>query len=213
MKIKGPAGIGYWLALLGLFLGLAFFGLAIAAWASGSFPPVGLYQSMISVVTLLSVPVIVLLWVIVHQVTPAEKRVFSLGSLVLMTIFATLTSINRYNALSVVSQAMSMGKSEGLEWFTPYGWPSIMAAMENLAWGFYYGLACLCLAPAFGKDRLERAVFWTLIASGGLSLVSFPAQVLNSMPLSMLGILAWGPGFMLLAALWALWFKRQENRG
>jgi hypothetical protein len=154
----------------------------------------------------------VLLWATIHQVTPAEKQLFSLGSLVLMTVFATVISINRYNSLTVVPQATAMGKSEGLEWFLPYGWPSIMAAMEVLGWGFYYGLACLCLAPVFDGNRLEKAIFWTLIASGGLSLVAVLGQVLNNVPLNALGILAWGPGSILLTALWSQWFKKQENR-
>lgn len=202
---------GYWLSLFSLLLGVAYFGLVIAALVSGDFPPVGLYQSLISVVTILSVPGIVLLWVVIHHITPAEKQVFSLGSLVLMAIFATLTSINRYNALTTVPQATVMGKTDGLEWFLPYGWPSIMAAMEVLAWGFYYGLACLCLAPVFGKTKLEQAIVWTLIASGGLSLVATLGQVVNSALLNMTGILAWGPGFILLLALWMRWFKKQEN--
>lgn len=57
-----------------------------------------------------SIPGLILLWVVVHQVAPKEKQVFSLASLVLMTIFATLISVNRYTALTVVSQAMRMGK-------------------------------------------------------------------------------------------------------
>jgi hypothetical protein len=212
MKSDHTLELGYWLSLLVLLLGLAYLGLVIAALASGSFPPVGLCQTLMNVVILLTIPCLVLLWVIVHQVTPAEKQAFSLGSLVLMTIFATFASINRYNALTVVLQATAMGKSEGLEWFLPYGWPSIMAAMEVLAWGFYYGLACLCLAPVFGKNRLEKTIFWTLIASGGLSFFAVLGQVLNSVPLSALGILAWGPGAILLMVLWAQWFKKQESR-
>jgi len=212
MKVNRTLDFGYWLTLLGLFLGLVYLGLVIAALASGNFPPVGLLQSLMNVCILVTIPAIVLLWVIVHQVTPPEKQVFSLGSLVLMIIFATPASINRYNALIVVSQATAMGKTDGLEWFLPYGGPpSIMVAMEVLGWGFYYGLACLCLAPVFGKDRLEKAVFWTLIASGVLSLVAVLAQVLNSLLLSMAGVIAWGPGVILLMVLWALWFKRQKN--
>ena len=212
MKIDRTLRIGYWLSLLGLLLALAYFGLVIATLASGNFPPVGLYESMISVVTLLIAPVLVLLWATIHQVTPAGKQVFSLGSLVLIAIFATLTSINRYNAITVVPQATAMGVSEGLDWFLPYGWPSIMFAMEALAWGGYFGLACLCLAPAFGGNRLEKAIFWTLFACGVLSLASVLGQVLDSFPLGVLGILAWGPGFILLSVLWARWFKVQENR-
>ena len=212
MKIDPTLRFGYWLSLLVLVLALAYLGLIIAALASGDFPPVGPLQMPISVVTLFSVPAMVLLWTIIHQVTPAGKRAFSLGSLVLMVVFATLTSINRYNALTVVPQATAMGRSEGLEWFLPYGWPSIMAAMEVLAWGFYYGLACLCLAPVFGGNRLEKVIFWTLVVSGVLSLVAVLGQVLDSVPLNGLGILAWGPGGILLTVLWARWFKVQENR-
>jgi hypothetical protein len=212
MNVKSTARIGYWLSLLTLLLGLVYFGLVLTALASGNFPPAGRLQTLLNVGILLSMPAMVLLWATIHQVTPAGKRAFSLGSLVFVAILSTLTSINRYNALTVVPQATAMGVSEGLEWFLPYGWPSIMFAMEVLAWGGYFGLACLCLAPAFGGKGLKKAIFWTLIANGGLSLAALLGQLLQNFPLSALGVLAWGPGFILLAALWARWFKVQENR-
>jgi hypothetical protein len=202
--------IGYWLALFLLLLGAGYLGLLVAVFATGGLPPVEPVQTLLHVGILITAPVLVLLWAVIHQVTPAEKRAFSLGSLALMILFATFTSINRYNALTAVRQAVMMDKTEGLEWFLPYGWPSIMLAMEVLSWGYYYGLACLCLAPALGKSRLERALFWTLIASGGLSLAAALGQVLDSFSLSLLGPLAWGPGAILLAVLWALWFKRTD---
>jgi hypothetical protein len=212
MKIDRTLRFGYWLSLLSLLLGLVYSGLVIAALASGTFPPAGLIATLLHVGILLTVPVLVLLWATIHLVTPAERQVFSLGSLVLIAIFGTLTSINRYNALTVVPQATAMGASEGLDWFLPYGWPSIMTAMEVLAWGGYFGLACLCLAPVFGGNRLEKAIFWTLIASGGLSFFAVLSQVLDNPPLSALAVLAWGPGFILLTVLWARWFKVKENR-
>ena len=209
MKDNSTLRTGYWLSLLVLLMGVAYFGLLTVALASAGMPPVEPYQSLIGIVTLLVAPCMILLWAAVHYVTPAGKRAFSLGSLALMAIFATLTSINRYNALTAVPQAMAMGEIDGLEWFLPYGSHSIMLAMENLAWGFYYGLACLCLAPAFGRGGLEKAVFWTLIASGGVSLASALGYVLNNLLLSVLGPLAWGPGLILLTGLWMRWFKKQ----
>jgi len=211
MRIERTLRFGYWLSLLGLLLAVTYFFLVIAALASGTFPPEGLLQTLMNVVIMLVIPTMILIWVTIHQVTPAEKQVFSLGSLVLLAIFCVPTSINRYNALTIVPQAVAMGKSEGLEWFLPYGSPSVMAAMEVLSWGFYYGLSCLLLAPVFGGNGLEKAIFWSLIASGGLSLFSILGQVLNSIPLSMPGVLAWGPGLILLTVLWTLWFRKQEN--
>jgi hypothetical protein len=208
VKNDGTLGLGYWLSLLVLVLGLAYFGVLVASLASAGSPSVEPYQSLISIVTLLTAPCMILLWVVIHQVTPAGKREFSLGSLILIAIFATLTSINRYNALTTVSQAIAMGRTDELEWFLPYGRPSIMLAMEVLAWGFYYGLACLCLAPVFGKGGLERAIFWTLIASGGLSFAAILGHVLNNPLFTMLGAVAWGPGLILLMGLWMRWFKK-----
>jgi hypothetical protein len=213
MEINRTLRIGYWLSLLGGFLGLVYFGLVIASLGSGTLLPTGLIATLLHVGVLLTAAVMVLLWAIIHHVTPAEKQAFSLGSLVFIAIFATLTSINRYNALTVVPQAAAMGGREGLDWFQPYGWPSIMFAMEVLAWGGYFGLACLCLAPAFGRKGLEKAIFWTLIACGGLSLFAILSQVLNNPPLFLPAVLAWGPGLILLTVLWARWFKvREENR-
>jgi hypothetical protein len=139
-----------------------------------------------------------------------RKKIFTRTSLALIVIFATLTSINRYVALTVVRQSIDMGITEGLNWFMPYGWPSIMAAMEVLAWGFFLGLAILFLAPVFQTGKLELAIFWTLIISGILSLIAVIGQVINSVILNMLGIIAWGPGLLLLFSLLAFWFKNSE---
>jgi hypothetical protein len=54
---------------------------------------------------------------------------------------------------------------------------------------------------------LEKAIFWLLILSGVLCLLSSVGQVLNNAALNMLGIAAWGPGMIALTVLLAIWFK------
>jgi hypothetical protein len=203
--------MGYWLSLINLVGGLVYFSLVSIAYLDGGLPPVEPYQTMISIITFFSIPGIILLWVVIYRITPPSKKLYSLSSLVMITIFATLTSLNRYNSLAMVPQALAMGKTDGLQWFLPYGWPSLMAAVEVLAWGVYYGLACLCLAPAFRQGRLEKTIFWTLILSGGLSMLSALGQVLNNIALNLLGIIAWGPGFIFLMVLWMRWFTKLQG--
>jgi hypothetical protein len=198
---------GYWLSIIAVVLAAAYLLGVLAILLFDTFPPGEPFQSFIGAVTLLSVPVLVVLWVALRQALPADKRIFGTASLALIVIFGTLTSINRYVSLTVVPQALQKGQTEGLAWFQPYAWPSIMAAMEVLAWGFYLGLALLCLAPAFSRGRLERAIFWVLIVSGGLCLLAGLGQVLNNAALGMMGIVAWGPGLIILLALLAVWFK------
>jgi hypothetical protein len=202
--------LGYWLSVISLILAVGYLLAVLAIILFDRMPPSASYQNLVSVITLVSVPVLLWLWVTIHETLPADKHLFSLGSLVMMTIFGVLTSINRYVSLTVVPQALAQGKTEGLGWFQPYGWPSIMAAMEVLAWGFYLGLAFFCLAPAFVKEKLERLIFWTLIISGVLCLLAVLGQVLNSAWLNILGILAWGPGLIMLLILLARLFKETE---
>lgn len=202
---------GYWTSLLGVSLTLIYLTAVAGMFISGAIPPAEPYLSIISAVSLASAPALIFLWVILHNSVPPMQKVFTQTSLALMVIFATLTSINRYVAMTVVPQSMKLGITDGLNWFMPYGWPSIMAAIEVLAWGFFLGLAFLFLAPVFRTGRLELAIFWTLIGSGIFSLIAVLGQVLNSVVLNMLGIIAWGPGLIVLFALLASWFKNSDQ--
>mgnify|MGYP007106202940 CR=1 FL=1 len=201
--------LGYWVSLIEIVLAVAYLAAVAAMFITGNIPPAEPYISIVSVVSLVSAPLFVFLWAILNNTASSETRVFTQTSLALILIFAALTSINRYVALTVVRQSMDMGITDGLSWFMPYGWPSIMAAIEVLAWGFFLGLAFLFLAPVFRKDRLELAIFWTLILSGLLALVAVLGQVINSVILNMLGIVAWGPGLIVLFTLLACRFKTQ----
>jgi hypothetical protein len=96
----------------------------------------------------------------------------------------------------VVKQSLSTGDINGLQWFMPDQWPSSIAAIEFLAWGFFLGLACLCLAPVFIASRLGYPIFWNLIVTGTLSLVAICGQVagINAQsfcPFTVAGMLAW----------------------
>jgi hypothetical protein len=202
--------LGYWVSLVEIVLAIAYLAAVAAMFITGTIPPAEPYISIVSVVSLASAPLFVFLWAILHNTASSETRIFTQTSLALIVIFATLTSINRYVALTVVRQSMDMGITDGLNWFMPYGWPSIMAAMEVLAWGFFLGLAFLFLAPTFRKGKLELAIFWTLIISGILALVAVLGQVMNSVILNMLGIIAWGPGLIILFSLLASWFRNTK---
>ena len=200
-------------------LGIIYVGLIGIMMLSGSgFPPVEPYQTMFNILILLTAAWMVIYWVVLHQAVQGEKKIFSLASLVMIVIFATLTSINRYVGLTVVKQSLLSGNTSGLQWFLPYGWPSVMLALEILAWGFFFGLACLCLAPAFTNGKLERAIFWTLIATGILSLLAAVGQVINTNaasfnPFTMAGSVAWGPGLTTAAVLFVIWFRRMGREG
>lgn len=197
--------LGQWTSCLGIALVLGYIGAIIATAISGAgFPPDEPYASIIAIVTLLSAPLIVFLWVIIHELTPSHHQVWTRASLSLIIIFATLTCINRYVQITVVRPSLASGQTDGLSLFLPYGNPSVMASLEQLAWGFFFGLALLFLAPAFNENK---PILWTLLISGVLSLGAIVGQLLNITALTFTALLAWGPGFLLLLVLLIMWFK------
>jgi hypothetical protein len=170
------------------------------------------YQMIIHILVMLMAAVMVFLWAVLHRSARASKKAFSLASFGLVVALAALTCINRYVALTVVRQSLGSQGSPGLQWFLPYSWPSVMLAIEILAWGFFLGLACLSLALVFRGSPLARAIAWALLATGVLSLCAAVAQIVGSVALSVAGLVGWGPGLTTVSVLMALWYGRADTR-
>ena len=206
----GNQKIGYWAAIVTFITGIGFLLVIVVTVVSGTgFPPTGLYLTLISVDTLLAAVAMVFLWSALHICAPADRRIFSQCSLAMVTILAALTSIARFVQISLVPQALAAGKTDGLGWFNVYGEFSLMSDIEVLAWGVFLGLALLFLAPVFRKQKLDRALSWTLYISGLLCLVGAVGKVVSSTPLVFVGILGWGVGLTVAAGLIAIWFRRK----
>jgi hypothetical protein len=198
--------------VLSLF-GLIYMGLVAASMiAAGGFLPGEPYQTIIHILVIIMAAWMVFLWAVLYRAAPAAKKPLALTSFAMVVALAVLTSINRYVALTVVHQGLAAGSQPGLQWFLPYSWPSVMLAIEILAWGLFLGLACLSLAPVVRAGRFGRALFWVLLATGGLSLCAALAQIVNSVALSVAGLAGWGPGLTTVAILLTLWFRNAEDR-
>jgi hypothetical protein len=193
--------------VLSLF-GLIYMALvAVSMITAGGFPPGEPYQTTIHVLVMVMAAWMVFLWAVLYRAAPAAKKPLALTSFAMVAALAVLTSINRYVALTVVHQGLSAGSTPGLQWFLPYTWPSVMLAIEILAWGLFLGLACLSLAPVIRAGRFGRALFWVLVATGVLSLCAAVARIVNSLALSVAGLAGWGPGLTTAAILLTLWFR------
>lgn len=126
---------GLWSGTILVVLNLVYAGLLANTFISGSYPLVEPYQTMIHVLTLLDAPLMIFFWSVLHSAASDNKKLFSSASQAMIVVTATLTSINRYVAITVVRQSLPSGVSDGLRWFLPYDWPSVMLAIEVLAWG------------------------------------------------------------------------------
>lgn len=209
--LPATSRLGFWTAaLLAVMTGIYMMLLGAFMLSGGVMPPPEPLQTMFHILLLATLPVIVFFWSLLHRAGPVERKVFSQAALAFVSGFTTLIAINRFVALSVVPQSIASGNTEGLQWFMPYQWPSIMLALEILGWGFFFGLACMSVAFIFRDNGLERAIFWTLLMTAISNLLIVISQILNLGTLmAMLVPFAWGIGPIAAFTLMAFWFRRQ----
>ena len=147
------------------------------------------YISILETLLFFSVPPLVVVAAVAHAYAPPAKRAGALAALAFMTAFAVVTCGVHATRLIVVLQ-LPPRHSIDLDVLRLYPWPSILLAVDLLAWDFFLGLALLLLAPAFsrGSGRLETAARQGLILAGALCLAGFAGPLTGEMRAQYLAI-------------------------
>ena len=89
-----------------------------------------------------------------------------------------------------------------------FRWPSLVYALDILAWDFFFPLGALFAAPAVQGAGLARAVRILLFASAVLALVGLSGVPLANMQVRNIGIIGYAVLFPIAAALLAVHFHR-----
>ncbi|MGW4800960.1 hypothetical protein ACWEPC_51925 [Nonomuraea sp. NPDC004297] len=201
--------VGTWAGAGFVALTLLYLALLTVMTAQGlPFPPQEPYTTAFHVIMLLSALVMVPLWCAVHLAVPAGRQVFTLAATAFAVMLAVVVCANRFVALTMVRQSPGLGRTAGLEWFQPYGWPSLMFAFELLGWGLFFALACLFLAAAFRGRGLERGIAAAFGVVGVLSLGGAIALFVDSTALmGAVAPVAWGLGPAVGAVLVVVWLR------
>ena len=123
------------------------------------------YLTILESLILISAPVLVFLMLSIHVVAPVEKRFFSLGAVVFMSIMTAITCCVHFGQLSVVRHSLA-GEMPGMRMYIPHGQLSLWIALDMLAWTFFYGGSLLLASQVFYGDRLQRTIRFVLMAGG-----------------------------------------------
>lgn len=160
----------------------------------------------LEILILLLVPAMVLLMAAVHAWAPPEKKLWSLVALVFMSLAAGVTGSVHFIILTLGSRP----EFASLPLLLSFRWPSLVYALDILAWDLFFALSMLCAAPAFRGSRLARTVQLALIASGVLALAGLAGLVHGDMRLRNIGIVGYDGVFLVVAVLLARLFYRTE---
>ena len=106
-----------------------------------------------------------MLMVCVHQVTPADRRVWSHGAVAFATAYAVLISSVYFVQLTLVGPRLASGRVEGIESFVFVPFDSYLYAVDILGYSFM-SVSTLLAARAFTGRGVERVARWFLTANG-----------------------------------------------
>jgi hypothetical protein len=176
--------IGRWSAWCVVAMSIAYAAIMVAGfWALGNLtdPLPDPYLAVAELLILLMAPVMVVLMAAVHACAPVRLRMFGMIAFGWMLVAACLTMTVHVVEL-VVARRIDPGAIPGFTRLFDFAWPSMLYAVDVVAWDLLLGLSLLFAASVF-TGRRYRVVRWGLLASGALCLVGLVGPAT--------GVLAW----------------------
>jgi len=163
--------------------------------------------TILEVLIIVMMPEMVALIVAVHAWAPMQAKTLTLTSLVFMGLLAGVTSVVHFCVLTLSRQPEFAGRPwESLVF--QFAWPSVVYALDILAWDLFFPLSVLFAAPVFRGSRLAAWIRVLMIASGVLSLAGLSGVVAGDMQLRNIGIVGYVGVFLVVATLLAILFYR-----
>jgi hypothetical protein len=163
--------------------------------------------TILEVLIIVMMPAMVALMVAVHAWAPMQAKTLTLTSLVFMGLLAGVTSVVHFCVLTLSRQPEFAGRPwESLVF--PFAWPSVVYAVDILAWDIFFPLSMLFAAPVFQGSHLAAWIRVLMIASGVLSLAGLSGVVAGDMQLRNIGIVGYVGVFLVVVALLAILFYR-----
>ena len=116
---------------------------------------------------------------------------------------ALITSSVHFVLLTVGRQPAVMRLPE-MHVLLAFSWPSVIYALDILAWDWFYGLGLLFAAAVVAGGKVETALRLVVVASGMLSvagLIFLPFDDINLRIIGIIGYAGLSPALYLLLAL------------
>ncbi|HEU4860571.1 MAG TPA: hypothetical protein VFT15_12075, partial [Chitinophagaceae bacterium] len=168
------------------------------------------YLAIAEVMTLVSAPLLVLLMVAIHECAPQSAKVFSLTALGWMLLLAGSTVIVHFINLTLWRQISVQQKIDYVR-FLGWEWPSMMYAIELVAWHLFFGLSMFFAAFVFKGKRWEKVVRIALIATGLLCIFGLIGPLVGDLIWRLIGVFGYGVGFPIVCVLIARVFKNAPS--
>jgi hypothetical protein len=202
--------LGMGSAVAVLVLGLAYAVTLVIGFASRESPDDVIADPMFTILEVLIIammPAIVALFVAVHARAPAGRKTDSLTAVAFAALLAVLTCAVHIAILTLSRRPWIAGRPWKPLVFD-FKWPSLVYAMDILAWDVFFPLAILSVVPVFSGGRLATWISRTAALSGVLALAGLSGVALGDMRWRNIGIVGYVPVFLVVDVLLGIDFYR-----
>jgi hypothetical protein len=151
------------------------------------------YLAVAEVLILVMAPVMVVLMAAAHACAPVHLRMFSLIAFGWMLVAACLTMTVHVVQLVMVRR-VEPESVPGFARLFDFAWPSMLYAVDVVAWDLLLGLSLVFAAAVFTGPRYRAARRWLLV-SGVLCLVGLVGPAIDVMAWRGVGILGYVVAF------------------
>lgn len=194
--------------IVGLIYGIAL-GLGVASLASRDQPIGNPYFTVLEALILVLAPAMVALMAAVHAWSPQRHKGLSLAALSFTTMLAILTCSVHFVILTLSGQP-GFANHGGMDSFLTFRWPSVVYALDILAWDVFFAASMLFAAPIFEGAGVSRAIRISMIISGTLALAGLSGVALGDMMLRNIGIAGYLGAFLVVDSLLLILFLRSD---
>jgi hypothetical protein len=204
--------IGIWAAWSIFALGLLYVAVMVVGFiAAGGLaaPLVDPVFAIMELLILVQVPVIVVLFGVLHRYAAPAFRSPSLAAFALVVVMAGIT-LSVHFVLLTVGRQVPPSLVPGFDRLFSFTWPSVAYALDILAWDYCFGLALLLAALVFSGGAAERAVRTGLVLAGVLCLAGLLGVVTANMQIRNVGVIGYGGVFPVVALQMARVFGRER---
>ncbi|MCF8267271.1 MAG: hypothetical protein K9I69_04245 [Ignavibacteriales bacterium] len=167
------------------------------------------FFTIMELIILLVVPFMVVIMAAVY-ISAIENKTFGLIALIFMIIMATITSCNHFVILTM-SPEINTGQFPQNSLLFSFKWPSVVYALDILAWDWFFALSMIFAAPVFKGNRLNNSIRLFMFLSGILSLGGLSGVPLGDMQIRNIGIIGYTVTAIITFFLLGIFFRRDNN--
>jgi hypothetical protein len=174
-----------------------------------SLTPSDPYLAILEALIVLTCPLMVVTMASVHTNAAREKATCSLAALSFMILLTGVTCSIHFAQLAVIRRIDPLFLNALRPIVSlPWHWPSVVFALDLLAWDLFFGLSMLFAAPVFRGGALETIVRRTMYLSGVLSIAGLLGPALGDLRFQQIAIVGYaGLGTVAFGLLSGLLFR------